>query len=94
MYQPGGLRMTFPLCFSYEKEWGTCCCDHFGDHHIYDSRASKTVIHPAVYLPHSCDSWVIGGAKEIRNLIEELQLFLVKLQEEEKVPLDFLGEKK
>lgn len=27
-------------------------------------------------LPHSCDSWVIGGKDRIRMLIEDLQEFL------------------
>lgn len=32
-----------------------------------------------VYLDHSCDEWVIGGAKEVKALISDLQKILKKL---------------
>ena len=33
------------------------------------------------YLPHSCDSWVIGTADEVEELIAELQLAVVKMRD-------------
>lgn len=32
-----------------------------------------------VYLPHSCDSWVIGGKQQVLDMIEDLQEALKKL---------------
>lgn len=32
----------------------------------------------AVYLPHSCDYWVIGGRKEIEDLIADLKEIMDK----------------
>lgn len=34
-----------------------------------------------VMLPHSCDEWVIGGPKEIDNLIADLTKLKKELQE-------------
>lgn len=33
-----------------------------------------------VYLPHSCDEWVIGGPDQVRMLIEDLNELLRLLQ--------------
>lgn len=30
------------------------------------------------YLPHSCDEWIVGGRKEVEQLIEDLQELLTK----------------
>jgi hypothetical protein len=37
-------------------------------------------IPPVICLPHQCDEWVIGGAEEVKLLIEDLQKLLVQLQ--------------
>ena len=29
---------------------------------------------PLVYLPHSCDQWIIGGIEQIDQMIADLQL--------------------
>jgi hypothetical protein len=34
-----------------------------------------------IELPHSCDSWVIGGVKEVRTLIADLEELIAKLEE-------------
>jgi len=34
-----------------------------------------------IYLPHSCDAWVIGGVKEAKQLIEDLQDAIQQLSE-------------
>lgn len=48
-----------------------------GDH-ITDTRSDDygTASPGEVYLPHSCDEWVIGGPVEIEMLIENLQSVL------------------
>lgn len=35
---------------------------------------------PVVFLPHSCQEWVIGGPAEVRQMIEDLQAILPKLE--------------
>lgn len=43
----------------------------------HDSRSDNTELeHPVIYLPHSCDAWVIGGIKEAEQLISDLQLLI------------------
>ena len=39
---------------------------------VYDSRADYKEVN-GVFLPHSCDCWVIGGVEEIDLLIEDLR---------------------
>jgi hypothetical protein len=34
-----------------------------------------------ICLPHSCDNWVIGGEKEARQLIADLEELLTNLNE-------------
>ncbi len=53
---------------------------------VYDARrrGDEYLDPPAVGLPHSCDGWVIGGAKEVRALIADLQAALPELEEYEK----------
>lgn len=50
---------------------------------IRDSRTDDYDDVIAAYLPHSCDAWVIGGSKEIKALIADLQVALVKLNTED-----------
>ncbi len=35
---------------------------------------------PVVYLPHSCNQWVIGGEEEVRAMIADLQAALETLK--------------
>lgn len=54
-------------------------------HHVDDSRAEDETVkafHPAAYLPHSCNDWVIGGPEQVKLLIEDLQKALKKMEEE------------
>ena len=53
---------------------------------MYDSRETnddgmylKAI--SAVYLPHSCDEWVIGGKKEIQDLIDDLIKILKSIEQ-------------
>lgn len=39
--------------------------------HISDSRSDCPKL-PIVALPHSCDKWIIGGAAEVRQLLQDL----------------------
>lgn len=34
---------------------------------------------PCVYLPHSCDEWIIGGPEQIKAMIQDLQDALTEL---------------
>jgi len=45
------------------------------DTYICDSRDDNyesVDLQNAVYLPHSCDQWIIGGKSNIRTMIEDL----------------------
>lgn len=74
MYKQGDLKVTTAICTSYDAEYGECDEDH--DHTVYDSKTCKTRKHPCAFLPHSCDSWVIGGADEIKLLIKDLLVII------------------
>lgn len=55
-------------------------CTHEPEHEsIMDARGDADLTR-GVYLPHSCDSWVIGGPKQIRLLIADLQAALELLE--------------
>jgi hypothetical protein len=67
MYAKGDLQMTTPPCETWDGDW--CGPDDFLIHkHRIDEFA-----HPAIYLPHECDEWVIGGPEQVRVLIADLQ---------------------
>lgn len=49
---------------------------------LYDARADEEdgqVDGAQAYLPHSCDEWIIGGLKEIDDLIADLNDARAKL---------------
>lgn len=68
------MRVTPPCAAAIENE-GEC---------YEDGHQHPTSYLPlgAVFLPHSCDEWVIGGEAEITALIADLQAIRAKLQEE------------
>lgn len=77
-YRTGDLTTIVP-CRHKKTEYGGCAeylCDT-----VMDSRGDdmKTLT-GGVYLPHSCDSWVIGGPEEIKTLIADLQTVLESLK--------------
>lgn len=45
-------------------------------HEVYDNRGSGVTYPPVVRLPHSCDSWVIGGPEQVAAMIRDLQEML------------------
>lgn len=55
--------------------------DEFGDRReVMDSRGDYENLRNGVYLPHSCDEWVIGGPEQIRALMADLATALELLQ--------------
>jgi hypothetical protein len=84
MYAKGKLQIVTPPCDTADE---TGLCDYEGVHHhsVYDSsvrdddpRRDRRA--PAVFLPHSCSEWVIGGKAEIQALIEDLQAALAGME--------------
>lgn len=73
MYNKGDVKRLLPYCEAVKEDrWEDCECG--GAHEImsyYDENSPITV-----YLPHSCDEWVIGGREQIKALIEDLQAIL------------------
>ncbi len=48
---------------------------------LYDNRRDDGWKVPVVQLPHSCDAWVIGGRKEVEQMIADLTELLPQLPE-------------
>ena len=70
MYTVGDARLQ--LCEPLEEEWDASP--------VYDARNRKVgITYPVVYLPHSCDEWVIGGPTEVRLMIGELKELLQRV---------------
>jgi len=76
MYKPGLLTLTTPPC---GKGWR---CEH--THEASDGRDWDNEPLPlgTAFLPHSCNEWVIGGPKEMKELIADLQAALRALEGE------------
>ena len=48
------------------------------DRTIYDARTPDNEVEVGdVFLPHSCDAWVIGGPAQVKTLIADLQAYLI-----------------
>ncbi len=50
---------------------------------IRDARSDddlELVPNGTVYLPHSCDEWIVGGKAEVVRLIEDLQALVPELK--------------
>lgn len=79
MYESGLLKVLDPPCDTMDGEGDCDDWDH--KHKIRDSRSGNgwyMVPDFCVYLPHSCDEWVIGGKEEVEALIRDLQAVLDK----------------
>jgi hypothetical protein len=61
-YQRGDVSVAVPRCADPST------CEH--DHRFYHGTELT------VYLPHSCNEWVIGGVAEVEMMIEDLQAAL------------------
>jgi hypothetical protein len=72
MYRKGKLRIVTPPCETADEDGH---CDHTGVHFhsVHDSASGTEGTAGTVFLPHSCDEWVIGGRAEIEALIADLQ---------------------
>ena len=74
MYRKGDIEAD--KWWGYDSRWG--CEDDEQDAegnelpHPYDGQK-------VISLPHSCDSWIIGGEKEARQLIADLEEAIKKL---------------
>jgi len=67
MYHKSDVRVTF------EDEFAV----------LDSNNNSETMPDGTVYLPHRCQEWVVGGKKEVRQLIEDLQWQLDMLERED-----------
>lgn len=78
-YQTGDLHWFGPGC------WGGRADDPCAGYKHYEPQdprnGYKGVKGPALYLPHSCDEWVIGGEEEIKALIGDLNAALERIKE-------------
>jgi len=81
MYEKGLIKQTSPPCETCDEN-GYCDLDYDDDHKhiIRDSRTGEHGIRRiVVYLPHSCDEWVIGGREEVKQLISDLEDILQRI---------------
>ena len=70
MYNKGDLE----ICKDEESHGP--CIDAREDNGYDEEGAPKP---PFVYLPHSCDEWIIGGPEQIKMMIQDLQEALHEL---------------
>lgn len=86
MYKKGDLKLVDLPCETFnidEDDYISCDKDYEHVHYVVDSRQDGYVKiqHPCVYLPHSCEEWVIGGPDQIEQLISDLKEALEIIQE-------------
>lgn len=74
MYRKGELKYSCPapVAMKDSQEPYFQCPHDEEDHRVFQSSLG-----PSVFLPHSCNEWVIGGEAEVRALIEDLQEALI-----------------
>ena len=75
MYTPGLLHVAPAGCVVDEDGY----CDASDHDHPADSRAGYKGLFGGVYLPHSCEEWVVGGPEQIRILIRDLENALARI---------------
>lgn len=88
MYKKGELVIV-PIDCKWDSDWHYSEENHFGDppghSHPWideDGMSPSKPMKGGVYLPHNCDEWVIGGAEEIRSLIQDLSDAYIKLYDD------------
>ena len=64
-YEQGMVRRFTPLV--------NADCMELGDHQCSCGGYHSDEFEGAVYLPHSCQEWIIGGRAEVHALIRDLQ---------------------
>ena len=77
MYKQGDAKLF--RRYVTEEEWDIPTDDGHLPFQVYDAR-NKHASPPFVYLPHSCQEWVIGGPAEVRQLIKDLLALLVDME--------------
>ena len=79
MYAKGDAKLSAPLS---KLSPGLDGADYTGRCFIeYDMRLDDELTLPdvVVYLPHSCERWVIGGWEEVQLMIDDLTNLLEHL---------------
>lgn len=80
MYEKGDIKLLDKPCSTVDEDG--YCDDAYTEGHCHsvgDSRDDRQE-YPGVYLPHSCDEWVVGGAENIKQMIIDLQEALKELE--------------
>lgn len=63
------------------QEWGLDSWEEPADY-VRDNRSKGEILQfPLVVLPHSCDNWVVGDERHIRQLVEDLTEVLKMIEE-------------
>lgn len=87
-YRQGDLQMTDPPCQDMEED-GYC---KWGDRHvIYDNRLDQKA-KGVVFLPHSCDEWVIGDADKVLELLLDLAEVYCQLRPKDGLTIAYTSE--
>lgn len=77
-YKPGQVTIYDPSVCTKKDEDGWCECEN--DFHTVPSDIRRDYPNQkAVFLPHSCNEWVIGGKEQIEAMISDLQAALKAL---------------
>lgn len=73
-YGKGDLKLVLGACHGQISKDSDVWCEHEPEcpDVPMDARGDYEKVVPVAFLPHSCDSWVIGGPPEIRALISDL----------------------
>lgn len=76
------VRFATPAMADYQSLLGTE--RGWSDNPVDDPmlRAVQNANAPLAWLPHQCDQWVIGGAVEVRQMIDDLWAALVEMERE------------
>lgn len=91
-YRQGDLKMVVPPCPDKEAN-GFCFVDHL--HDLADSREDREDRHKGlgtVYLPHSCDEWVIGDADKVLELLLDLAEVYCQLRPKDGLTIAYTSE--
>lgn len=73
MYKKGDLRISTP---PYDEGK----CKEAEDGVCYNEEHKHIDDDVIAFLPHSCDEWEIGGPEQIREMIEDLQDALERIE--------------
>lgn len=71
MYQKGDIKLA-KACGHKECDEGSICERASLKNWVYDNRGERGP-HEGAYLEHSCSEWFIGGPKEMRDMISDLE---------------------